>query len=110
MKLTKKQTIDYAVEVVDYLNRVIMGLELNGIVCLPADRKTDIRDCFLARAKDLVMGATRELLEAAYYEVAKDGLKDDPKDTLERMFKHIANRAPNPDNEKSVETVWFGIV
>lgn len=110
MKPTKEQIIDYAVEVVDYLNRVVMGLELNDTICLPAYKRTAIKDCFLARAKELIFGATREQLEAAYGEIVKTGLKDDVEDIVEDLFRQIGNRAPNDENEKLIETVWFGIV
>lgn len=107
MEFTKEQVLEHAVEVVGYLNRVVMGLELNGVVCLPAYRKTAIRGCFLARAKDLIMGATTEQLDAAYDECGKADTIDH---TVRAMFQVIGNKAPNPDNEKPVETLWFGLV
>ncbi len=107
MEFTKKEAVDYAVEVVNYLNRVVMGLELNGVVCLPAYRKTAIRGCFLARAKDLIMGATTEQLRTAYDECDKADTIDG---TIKAIFKVIGNKAPNPDNEEPIKTVWFGYV
>lgn len=107
MEFTKEQVLEHAVEVVGYLNRVVMGLELNGVVCLPAYRKTSIRGCFLARAKDLIMGATTEQLDAAYDECGKADTIDH---TVQAMFQVIGNKAPNPDNEEPIKTVWFGYV
>lgn len=107
MEFTKEQVLEHAVEVVGYLNRVVMGLELNGVVCLPAYRKTAIRGCFLARAKDAIFNATREQLDAAYDECGKADTIDH---TVRAMFQVIGNKAPNPDNEKPIETVWFGLV
>lgn len=107
MGMTKQQTIDYAVEVVDELNRIIQGLELNGEVCLPKWHKNAMKKPFLAGATALIFGATREQLEAAYDEIESD--KGD-KETVEEMFKLIGNRAPNPDNEKPIKTVWVGYV
>ena len=110
MEFTKEQVLEHAVEVVGYLNRVVMGLELNGVVCLPAYRKTAIKDCFLANARDIIMGATREQLEDAYDECKKAGVEGRDDEILEEIFKLMGNRAPNPKNEKKIDTVWFGIV
>ena len=107
MGMTKQQTIDYAVEVVDELNRIIQGLELNGEVCLPKWHKNAMKKPFLAGATALIFGATREQLEAAYDEIERN---NGDKETVKEMFKLIGNRAPNPDNEKPIETVWFGYV
>lgn len=107
MGMTKQQTIDYAVEVVDELNRIIQGLELNGEVCLPKWHKNAMKKPFLAGATALIFGATREQLEAAYDEIERD---NGDKETVKEMFKLIGNRAPNPENEKPIETVWFGYV
>ena len=107
MGMTKQQTIDYAVEVVDELNRIIQGLELNGEVCLPKWHKNAMKKPFLAGATALIFGATREQLEAAYDEIERN---NGDKETVKEMFKLIGNRAPNPDNEKPIETVWFGYI
>ena len=112
---TKEQIVDRALIVVDELNKVFQGLILNGTVCLPKSRDNAIKGCFLARAKDLIMGSTKEQLEGAFDECAKSGSVDaydyfSAKDVIGRMFKVIGNGAPNPDNEKLIETVWFGIV
>lgn len=107
MGMTKQQTIDYAVEVVDELNRIIQGLELNGEVCLPKWHKNAMKKPFLAGATALIFGATREQLEAAYDEIERN---NGDKETVKEIFKLIGNRAPNPDNEKPIETVWFGYV
>lgn len=107
MGMTKQQTIDYAVEVVDELNRIIQGLELNGEVCLPKWHKNAMKKPFLAGATALIFGATREQLEAAYDEIERN---NGDKETVKEMLKLIGNRAPNPDNEKPIETVWFGYV
>ena len=107
MGMTKQQTIDYAVEVVDELNRIIQGLELNGEVCLPKWHTNAMKKPFLAGATALIFGATREQLEAAYDEIERN---NGDKETVMEMFKLIGNRAPNPDNEKPIETVWFGYV
>ena len=107
MKTEKEKTIDYAVDVVDYLNRIVMGMELNGEVCLPKWHKNAMQKPFLAGATALIFGATREQLEAAYDEVPHD---KGEKETVKEMFKLIGNRAPNPDDEKLIDTVWFGIV
>ena len=110
MEFTKEQVLEHAVEVVGYLNRVVMGLELNGVVCLPSYKKTAIKDCFLANARDIIMGATREQLEDAYDECKKAGVEGRDDEILEEIFKLMGNRAPNPKNEKKIDTVWFGIV
>ena len=110
MERTKKDVIDYAVMVVGYLNKVMMGLMLNDTVCLPSYKKTAIKDCFLANARDIIMGATREQLEAAYDECKKGGVEGRDDEILEEIFKLMGNRAPNPKNEKKIDTVWFGIV
>ena len=107
MGMTKQQTIDYAVEVVMELNKIFMGLELNGEVCLPKWHKNAMQKPFLAVATALIFGATREQLEAAYDEVLHD---KGEKETVKEMFKLIGNRAPNPDDEKLIDTVWFGYV
>lgn len=114
-QLTKGQVVDYALTVVSELNNVTQGLELNGTICLPKYKDNAIKDCFLARAKDLIMDSTREQLESAYDECANEGIgtvRDymESKDVIGKMFKIIGNRAPNPDNEKPIETVWFGFV
>ena len=112
MEFTKKQTINRAVDVVADLKKVFKGLMLNGTVCLPANKKNAIKGCFLANARDLIMGATRQQLEKAYDEVSKTGLKDEEMNEtfLEEVFKTIGNKAENPGNEKLIETVWFGDV
>lgn len=107
MGMTKKQTIDYAVMEVLELNRIFDGLQLNGVICLPKKRPYAIKDCFLARAKELIFDATREQLEAAYDELAAAGVNEV---TVNDIFKLIGNRAPNPDNEELIHTVHFGPV
>ncbi len=107
IKFTKEQAVDYAVEVVGYLNRIVMGMELNGRVCAVKGSKNELKDCFLARAKDMIFNATREQLEAAYDECGKADTIDH---TVQAMFRVIGNKAPNPGNEKPIETVLFGIV
>lgn len=107
MGMTKQQTIDYAVMEVLELNRIFDGLQLNGVICLPKKRPYAIKDCFLARAKELIFDATREQLEAAYDELDEAGVAEV---TVEEIFKLIGNRAPNPDNEDLIHTVHFGPV
>ena len=107
MGMTKQQTIDYAVMEVRELNKIFDGLTLNGVICLPKKRPYAIKDCFLARAKELIFDATREQLEAAYDELAAAGVAEV---TVEEIFKLIGNRAPNPDNEELIHTVHFGPV
>ena len=107
MKFTKEQAVDYAVEVVGYLNRIVMGMELNGKVCLPKWHKNAMKEQFLAGATELIFNATRKQLDAAYDECGKADTIDH---TVRAMFRVIGNKAPNPGNEKPVETVWFGIV
>ena len=112
---TKKLVVGYAAMVVFDLNHVIQGLMLNGVLCLPKYRKNAIKDCFLARAKDMIMEATRDQLEAAYDECAKEGIgrvRDyyDSKETIGKILRIIGNKAHNPNNEKLIESVWFGFV
>lgn len=107
MEFTKKEVVDYAVEVVDYLNRIVMGMHLNDRVCAVKGSKYELKDCFLARAKDLIFNATREQLDAAYDEC---GTADTIEHAVQAMFRHIGNKAPNPDNEEPIKTVWFGFV
>lgn len=112
---TKEQIVGEALIVVDELNKVFQGLTLNGTICLPKCRDNAIKDCFLARAKDLIMESTKEKLESAFDECAKSGSVDaydyfTAKDVIARMFQVIGNRAPNPENEKPIESVWFGYV
>lgn len=107
MEFTKKEAVDYAVEVVDYLNRIVMGMELNGRVCAVKGSKHKLKDCFLARAKDLIFNATRKQLDTAYDECGKADTIDH---TVQAMFQVIGNKAPNPDNEEQIKTVWFGYV
>ena len=107
MGTTQQQTIDYAVEVVMELNKIFRGLLLNGEVCLPKWHKNAMKKPFLAGATALIFGATREQLEAAYDELAKDGLEEI---TVADIFRLIGNRAPNPDNEESITSVSYGYV
>ena len=117
MELTKEQIVDKAVEVVSDLNRIVQGLFLNGRVCAVKGSKNELKDCFLARAKDLIFNATREQLADAYDECVKAGLTvvsacnhDTEKAIVENMFKVIGNKAHNPDNEALIESVRFGYV
>lgn len=107
MEFTKEQVLEHAVEVVDYLNRIVMGMHLNGRVCAVKGSKNELKDCFLARAKDTIFNATREQLDAAYDECGKADTIDH---TVQAMFQVIGNKAPNPDNEEPIKTVWFGYV
>ena len=114
-QLTKEQIIDYAVMVVSDLNEVIQGMILNGKVCAVKGSKHELKDCFLANAKDAIFGATRDQLEAAYDECAKEGIGGvrgyaDSKETIGKILRIIGNKAPNPNNEKLIESVWFGYV
>ena len=115
MEITKEQIVDYAVNVVYELNMVFQGLELNGTICLPKYKGNAIKDCFLARAKDLIMDSTREQLKEAYDECMDCDVIDEQghgqlDKIVDEMFKIIGNKAPNPDNEKPIESVWFGYV
>ena len=112
---TKKLVVGYAARVVFDLNQVTQGLILNGVVCLPKYREYAIKDCFLARAKDMIMEASWDQLEAAYDECAKEGIgrvRDyyDSKETIGKILRIIGNKAHNPNNEKLIESVWFGFV
>lgn len=114
-QLTKEQIIDYAAMVVSDLNRVIQGMSLNGKVCAVKGSKHELKDCFPANAKDAIFGATRDQLEAAYDECAKEGIGSvrdyyESKEIIGKIFRIIGNKAPNPDNEKLIESVWFGFV
>ena len=116
-QLTKEQVVDRAVEVVSDLNRVIQGMILNGKVCAVKGSMYELKDCFLANAKDVIFAATRGQLEDAYDECEKLGLTvvspynhDAVSAIIRNMFMVIGNKAPNPDNEKLIETVWFGYV
>ena len=114
---SKKLIVGYASRVVFDLNKVTQGLILNGVVCLPKYRENAIKDCFLARAKDMIMEASWDQLEAAYDKCEKIGLTvvstydhDTISAIIRNMFMVIGNKAPNPDNEKLIESVWFGYV
>ena len=84
-------------------------------VCAVKGSKHELKDCFLANAKDAIFGATRDQLEAAYDEcMDEDILVTQGHGQLEKlvgeMFRIIGNKAPNPNNEKLIESVWFGYV
>lgn len=107
MEFTKKEAVDYAVEVVGYLNRIVMGLELNDKVCLPKWHKNAMKEPFLAGATALIFGATREQLDATYDECGKADTIDH---AVQAMFQVIGNKAPNTDNEEPIHKVRFGLV
>ena len=108
LKTVREKTIDKAVEIVAELNRGDKAIRLNDIVFPQKGYESSIQDGFLARAKELIFNATREQLESAYDEYMEASDDYTPGSYIfEVMLKQIGNKAPNPENEKTIDYIQF---
>ena len=108
LKTVREKTIDKAVEIVAELNRDDKAIRLNDIVFPQKDYKSSIQDGFLARAKELIINATWEQLETAFDECMEASYSYIPgPNIIEEMLKQIGNKAPNPENEKTIDYIQF---
>ena len=108
LKTVREKIIDKAVEIVAELNRGDKAIRLNDIVFPQKGYESSIQDGFLARAKELIFNATREQLESAYDEYMEASDDYTPGSYIfEVMLKQIGNKAPNPENEKTIDYIQF---
>lgn len=108
LKTVREKTIDKAVEIVAELNRGDKAIRLNDIVFPKKGYESSIQDGFLARAKELIFNATREQLESAYDEYMEASDDYTPGSYIfEVMLKQIGNKAPNLENEKTIDYIQF---
>ncbi|MBR7064429.1 MAG: hypothetical protein IKI31_04720 [Treponema sp.] len=108
LKTVREKTIDKAVEIVAELNRGDKAIRLNDIVFPQKGYECSIQNGFLARAKELIFNATREQLESAYDEYMEASDDYTPGSYIfEVMLKQIGNKAPNPENEKTIDYIQF---
>ncbi len=108
LKTVREKTIDKAVEIVAELNRGDKIIRLYDKVFSQKVHKNEIQDGFMARAKELIFNATREQLESAYDEYMEVSDDYTPGSYIfEVMLKQIGNKAPNPENEKTIDYIQF---
>lgn len=108
LKTVREKTIDKAVEIVAELNRGDKIIRLYDKVFSQKVRENEIQDGFMARAKELIFNATREQLESAYDEYMEASDDYTPGSYIfEVMLKQIGNKAPNPENEKTIDYIQF---
>jgi hypothetical protein len=108
LKTVREKTIDKAVEIVAELNRGDKAIRLNDIVFPQKGLENVIRDGFLARAKEMIINATREQLETAFDECMEASYSYVPDSHIvEDMLMRIGNSAPNPENEIKIDHIQF---
>ena len=108
LKTVREKTIDKAVEIVAELNRGDKIIRLYDKVFSQKVHENEIQDGFMARAKELIFNATREQLESAYNEYMEASDDYTPGSYIfEVMLKQIGNKAPNPENEKTIDYIQF---
>lgn len=106
LKTVREKTIDKAVEIVAELNRGDKVITLNHTECFPKGFENTLQEGFLARAKELIFNATREQLVSTYDECMKASDDYTPGSYIfEVMLKQIGNKAPNPENEETINSV-----
>ena len=90
------------------MNRGNKVIRLNDIVFPQKGYESSIQDGFMARAKELIFNATREQLESAYDEYMEASDDYTPGSYIfEVMLKQIGNKAPNLENEKTIDYIQF---
>ena len=108
LKTVREKIIDKTVEIVAELNRGDKAIRLNDIIFPQKGLENVIRDGFLARAKEMIINATREQLETAFDECMEASYSYVPDSHIvEDMLMRIGNSAPNPENEMKIDHIQF---